>query len=134
MNNETILYFADADLDLIKSAEDHVYTNFPILKMINYPFDWVIPMVLIAALLFLVLLFVGFKNHTLQFKSILKGFVPFLVSILMAFFLGFYGWNTILKTYPHYSEILHGFTYNGHAYIGFFVSFSLAICWFFYSI
>ncbi|MDB4643325.1 M20/M25/M40 family metallo-hydrolase [Flavobacteriaceae bacterium] len=128
-----LTYFADADLDLIKSAEDHVYTNFPILKMINYPFDWVIPMILIAALLFIVLLFVGFKNHTLQFKSILKGFLPFLFSILMAFFLGFYGWKTILKIYPHYSEILHGFTYNGHAYIGFFVSFSLAICWFLYS-
>ena len=32
-------YFADADLEQVKSDQDYVYTNFPILKIIAYPFN-----------------------------------------------------------------------------------------------
>lgn len=126
-------YFADADLGLIQSTEDYVYTNFPVIKMIAYPFSWVMPMLITAILLFISLLVIGFKTRKLNLKSVLKGFVPFLLSILVMFIVGFFGWSILLKIYPHYTEILQGFTYNGHAYIGFFVSLSLALCWFSYS-
>jgi hypothetical protein len=39
----------------------------------------------------------------------------------------------LLKIYPQYNDILHGFTYNGHDYIGAFVFLSLAISLLFYS-
>ena len=29
--------------------------------------------------------------------------------------------------YPHYNDLEHGFTYNGHTYIAFFVMLSLAV-------
>ena len=128
-----LTYFADADLGLVKSSEDYVYTNFPVINMIAYPFGWVMPMQIFAILFFIALLVLGFKTKKLNLKSVLKGFVPFLLSLVATFIVGFFGWSILLKIYPHYSEILHGFTYNGHAYIGFFVSLSLALCWFLYS-
>ena len=128
-----LTYFADADLGLIKSSEDYVYTNFPVINMIAYPFGWVMPMQIFAILFFIALLVLGFKTKKLNLKSVLKGFVPFLLSLVTTFIVGFFGWSILLKIYPHYTEILHGFTYNGHAYIGFFVSLSLALCWFLYS-
>ncbi|MEK9613710.1 MAG: M20/M25/M40 family metallo-hydrolase [Flavobacteriaceae bacterium] len=125
-------YFSEADLSIIKSKEDYVYTNFPIFKMIAYPFSWVMPSVFIAILLFLGLIFYGFKKESLKFKPILKGFVPILLSLIVAFIVGFYGWSLLLKIYPHYQEILHGFTYNGHTYIAFFVSLSIGTTFWIY--
>ncbi|MDG1263686.1 MAG: M20/M25/M40 family metallo-hydrolase, partial [Flavobacteriaceae bacterium] len=125
-------YFSNVDLEHLKSEEDYVYTNFPFLKMIAYPFDWIMPMTLFASLLFVGLLFFGFKSGALNFKLILKGFVPYLLSLIFALLLGLYGWKLILKLYPHYQEIQHGFTYNGHAYIGFFVALTLAAIFYFF--
>jgi len=126
-------YFADADLEQVKSDEDYVYTNFPILKMIAYPFNWVMPSVFGAVLLFGGLLFFGFRTKKLKPIYIVKGSIPFLFAVAGALFIGFYGWSTLLKIYPHYQEILHGFTYNGHTYIAFFVSLSLGITWYMYT-
>ena len=123
-------YFSDIDLEHLKSEEDYVYTNFPFLKMIAYPFDWIMPMTLLASLLFIGLLFFGFKSGALKFKLILKGFVPYVLSLIFALLLGLYGWKFILKLYPHYQEIQHGFTYNGHAYIGLFVALTLSATFF----
>ncbi len=126
-------YFSKADLNKIKSEEDYVYTNFPVIKMIAYPFSWVMPLTFIAFLLFSGLIFFGFRNQKLNLNSVLKGFIPFILSVLASFFIGFYGWSIILKIYPHYQEILQGFTYNGHTYIAFFVSLSTGIAWLMYS-
>ena len=59
-------YFADADLEQVKSDQDYVYTNFPILKMIAYPFSWVMPSIFVAVLLFGGLLFFGFRKEKLK--------------------------------------------------------------------
>ena len=83
-------------------------------------------MTLLACLLFISLLFFGFKKGILNLKLILKGFVPYVLSLIFALLLGLYGWKLILKLYPHYQEIQHGFTYNGHAYIVLFVALTLA--------
>ena len=120
-------YFADADLSLLKSTEDYVYINVPILKMISYPFTWVMPMLIIAIIIFLILVFFGIKKRVLIGKSMIKGFGPFLLSLILCGLFGFYGWKLIMVMYPQYGEIQHGFTYNGHTYIWFFVLVTLGI-------
>lgn len=120
-------YFANADLSSLKSSEDYVYINVPVLKMISYPFVWIIPMLILAILLFLVLIVYGLNKRVLSVKMIARGFIPFLLATVSCGLLGFYGWKLLLVLYPQYSEIQHGFTYNGHAYISFFVLASLAI-------
>ncbi|MEZ4875251.1 MAG: M20/M25/M40 family metallo-hydrolase [Flavobacteriaceae bacterium] len=120
-------YFANADLSALKSETDDVYVNFPFLKMIHYPFSWVMPMALVAVLLFVLLLFYGLKKGRLSGNYIAKGFVPFLVSLIVAGLVGYFGWELILNVYPRYEEIQHGFTYNGHTYIAFFVVLTLSL-------
>lgn len=120
-------YFANTDLSELKSDEDYVYVNFPFIKMISYPFSWVIPMAVFALVLFIILIFYGIKKGRLSGGYIGKGFVPFLLSLIVSGLVGYFGWELILKMYPKYEEIQHGFTYNGHTYIALFVVLTLAI-------
>lgn len=120
-------YFADADLSNLKSESDYVYFNFPLLKMVHYPFSWILPTLILATLLLLFLIFYGLYRRKLNGKSIALGFVPFLISVISCGIVGFFGWGLILVIYPQYAEIQQGFTYNGHWYIAFFVFLSLAI-------
>lgn len=125
-------YFADADLTKLKSNTDDVYFNFPLIKMISYPFSWIWPMIIIATLVLLLLIFYGLYKRRLNGKSMALGFVPFLASLIISGVIGFFGWKLLLLIYPQYTEIQQGFTYNGHWYIAFFVALSLAISFAFY--
>lgn len=125
-------YFADADLSSLKSETDDVYFNFPLIKMVHYPFSWILPMLILATLLFWILIFYGIRKGKLLWKSIARGFVPLLLSLVSCGLVGFYGWQLLLILYPQYTEIQQGFTYNGHWYIAFFVFLSLAITFAFY--
>lgn len=120
-------YFADADLSDLKSDEDYVYINAPIVKMISYPFSWVNPMLYVAITLFILLIIYGIRKKVLTGKSILKGFGSFLLALIICGLIGVYGWKLIYNIYPQYAEIQQGFTYNGHSYIWFFVMVSLSI-------
>lgn len=124
-------YFCNADLSTLNSTEDQVYFNIP-FSFVSYPFAWVIPMLLITFGLFFLFAFVGLGKRALLLDEVLKGFVPFLGSLLTAGILTYVGWKLLLSFYPHYNDILHGFTYNGHDYIYAFVSLTLAICFLFY--
>ncbi|GIZ07800.1 hypothetical protein FUMI01_05270 [Flavobacterium sp. UMI-01] len=120
-------YFSNADLKQTQSAQDEVYFTIP-FAFIHYPFDWVKPMLLLAISLFFILLFIGVAKRILDFKSLLKGFIPFVLSLLIAGLTAFFGWKTLLSIYPQYHDLLNGFTYNGHDYIAAFVLLTLAIC------
>lgn len=120
-------YFADADLENLKANEDYVYVNAPFVNMIQYPFTWILPMLLLAAFIFLGLLFFGIKKRVLTRKAIGKGFMAMFVSLIISGIVGYFGWELLLKIYPEYNEIQHGFKYNGHSYIAFFVLLTLVI-------
>lgn len=120
-------YFADADLSTLKSEEDFVYTNLPIIKMIAYPFSWISWMLILAVLLFIGLLYYGISIGKLTGISIMKGAVALLISLISCGLMGFFAWDILTYFYPHYSEIQQGFTYNGHVYIALFVFLSLSI-------
>lgn len=128
-----LAYFADADLNNLSSEKDYVFFNFPGFTLVNYPFSRVKYMLVFALLVFFVLLFFGFKKQKLSVKLILKGFIPFLSSLILSGSITFFGWKLLLKIYPQYQEILHGFTYNGSFYITAFVAFAAAINFWNYS-
>ena len=125
-------HFSNANLNNVKSTEDYIYFNVPIFKTVIYPFSWILPMLIIAVITFIGLLFYGFKEKSLNAKGILKGFIPFTFSIIISALFTFFGWETLKLLYPHYQEMLHGFTYNGHAYIAAFTCLTLAICFYSY--
>lgn len=126
-----LTYFSNADLNTTQASEDYIYFTAP-YSFIKYPFSWVVPMVIIATLLFLMLIFIGIAKRILSFEEIIKGFIPFLGSLISAGLITFLGWKLLLILYPQYNDLLNGFTYNGHAYIAAFVFLAMAISFAFY--
>jgi hypothetical protein len=124
-------YFSNIDLNATTTAADDVYFSIP-FSFISYPFSWVAPMTIIALGLLILFIFIGKAKRVINFRDIFKGFVPLLGSITIAGLVSFLGWKILLQIYPQYNDLLNGFTYNGHAYIGAFVTLSIAICFAFY--
>lgn len=118
-------YFSNSDLSNLNSQEDFVYVNFPFIKMATYPFSWVTPMLIVSIFLFLVLLFFGFSLHKITIKGVFKGFVPFLTSLVLCGGISYGLWQLLLVIHPEYTDMLHGFTYNGYTYILAFVFLNL---------
>ena len=125
-------YFADADLSNLKSDSDYVYFNLPYIGMVYYPFSWIMPLLIVLSLLFIGLLIYGFTQQKIKVKSLLSGFIPFLLSLIISGLITVYGWKLLLKIHPQYQDILHGFTYNGHWYIVAFSALTLALCFLIY--
>ena len=124
-------YFSNANLNKLESTQDEVYFNIP-FSFISYPFDWVLPMFIVAIVLFGFLIFIGIAKHLLDFGEILRGFTPFFGALISTALISFLGWKFLLLIYPQYQDLLNGFTYNGHDYIGAFAALSLSIALFFY--
>jgi len=123
----TLNYFAFSDLENLDSNEDFVYLNFPFSKLIIYSFSWVTPLLIIAIILFLILIFFGFSLNKISIKNVLNGFIPFLISLIFCALISFGLWRLLLVIHPQYNDILHGFTYNGYIYIAAFVFLNLSI-------
>ncbi|WP_223551318.1 M28 family peptidase [Aestuariivivens sp. NBU2969] len=127
-----LYYFAEADLEALKSNEDNIYFNAPIFKMVSYPFSWIYPMLVIAIVVFVRLLIYGIKQKALRAKPIGKGFLAFFIALILAGLIGYFAWPMLKTIYPYYDEMLQGFTYNGHDYIAAFAFGTLALCFFVY--
>ncbi|WP_243400346.1 M28 family peptidase [Flavobacterium alvei] len=126
-------YFSNADLNSTQATEDNVYFSIP-FSFISYPFSWVWPMVIIALVILLFLIFIGIGKRILFFPEMARGFIPFLGSLIVSGLVTFLGWKLLLILYPQYNDLLNGFTYNGHDYIAAFTLLSLAFCFAFYQI
>ena len=125
-------HFGNADLSTLKSLKDNVYFNVPFFKMVTYPFHWILPMFVLAVFLFIGLVVFGIRKQVLNAKDMLKGILPVLFSLGVNGLVGFYSWPLLKWVYPGYKDMLHGFTYNGHAYILAFTLFSVGTCFYAY--
>lgn len=125
-------YFSETDLTDLKSLNDKVYFNMPLYRMITYPFDWIWPMFGLAALFFVILLIYGWQRKVFTLSGVAKGFLPALIVLIVNGVIGYYGWTLMLKIYPQYQDMLHGYTYNGRNYIGGFSLLAFTICFFVY--
>jgi hypothetical protein len=126
-----LTYFANANLNSNPTTADEVYFTVP-FAFIHYPFNWVLPMFYGAVALFLLFVFIGKAKRILSFSAIFRGFIPLILSLLIAAGSTYYGWQALLLIYPQYNDLLNGFTYNGHAYIAAFVTLAIAICFLVY--
>ncbi|WGK65696.1 M28 family peptidase [Croceiramulus getboli] len=126
-------YFADADLTQLKSEKDYVYFDLPFLGTVYYPFSWIWPMILLGGIAFMVLLILGFRRGAYTVKAVAKGFVPFLIALLLPTALSYFLWPLLENFYPGYQDILHGFPYNGYYYIAAVVALTLAVCFYCYA-
>lgn len=125
-------HFSNTDLTNLKSLDDYIYFNVPFFKLVSYPFEWIWPMFGLAVLLFIAFLVYGFRKKELDFVPVLKGFIPMILILAINGVIGYFSWSVLKWMYPHYKDIMHGFTYNGHTYIAAFVLLSLGICFYSY--
>lgn len=123
-----LTYFSDADITQLKSLNDDIYFNVPLFKLVSYPFNWIWPMFALGVILFILLLVHGFKKGTLDAKEIGLGFIPMLLALLGSGLIGYYSWPILKVMYPQYTDMLHGFTYNGYWYIAAFVALAISSC------
>lgn len=123
-------FFKDADLSMASAEEDLLFFNIPGGEIISYPFSWIFPMLILAGLLFLSLIAYGFLQKRLQVKSILKGFLALFLALGISGLLVFLLWQFSLYIYPEYSEMEHGFTYNGYYYIAATIFLGLTVSFF----
>ena len=124
-------HFSNADLKAQNSSDDDVYFNTPFF-FFHYSFSWNYILVGITTIIFLFLLFIGIGKRVLAPSEIGKGFVILIANLLVVGLSSFLLWKFILVIYPEYTEILQGFTYNGHSYIVAFIALSIAIAFLFY--
>lgn len=124
-------HFGNANLTDLRSSENNVYFNTP-LGMHSYPFSWILPLIIIAFVLFVIILIYGKKKAKLKNKEIGKGFLALISALVINGLIGVFGWRAILTIYPHYSEVLQGFTYNGHLYILLFALLALSSTFYIY--
>jgi hypothetical protein len=125
-------YFSNADLSNLKNKTDDVFFNFPGFGMVYYPFNAVLTSIVIISILYIILFVYGIRKQKLSLEGSFKGFIPFIYSLLLAGLIGHFGWKFILVLFPKYQDILHGFPYNGHLYIVFFVSLIISVLFWIY--
>lgn len=123
----TLNYFSNSNLDNFTSEDDFIYVNFPVVKLLTYPFSWSLPLLIIAVIIFLIILFFGISLNKITTKGLFKSFIPFLISLVLCGGISYGLWELLLIIHPQYQDILHGFTYNGYEYIIGFVLLNLWI-------
>ena len=120
-------YLADADISNLNSTEDSVYFNFPHIGVIAYPYAWIFPLITICFIVFIALVVYGVRKNKMNTSEILKGFIPFILSLVVSGLIVKYGWLLVKVIYPQYNDIPQGFPYNGNLYILGFSALTLVI-------
>ena len=126
-------HFSGAELNNLKSLNDHVYFTIPFFKMVSYPYEWIWPMYGMAVFFFILLLIYGSRRKSLNTKQVFKGFVPLFVTLILNGVFGYFSWSALKILYPQYNDMLHGFTYNGYSYIAAFILLATGICFWVYN-
>ncbi len=121
----TLSYFSDSDISDLKSDSDRIFVNFPLIKMLHYPFAWNGVLFIMAVVLFVGLVVMGIKQSKITLKGMGMGFIPFLIALVGGVAITYGLWRLIRIVHPHYTDILHGFTYNGYQYIAAFATLNL---------
>ena len=120
-------YFKDANILELDSEEDLIYFSLPFGKIISYPFSYVFPMLILCFILFFLVLAYGVFSKKHFLRSVLNGMIPFFISLIGSGILTYLLWKFCLMIYPEYSEMEHGFTYNGYYYIAAVIFLTLSI-------
>lgn len=120
-------HFSNIDLQTLDSQEDHVYFNLGNISMVNYPFSWVIPMLILSVLLLGLICWHGGKKGQLTFKHTAVAFIPALLAIALAYFIGSAGWQLLVWIFPQFLDIPQGFTYSGHHVIATLILLTLSL-------
>ncbi|MGH9761340.1 MAG: M28 family peptidase, partial [Blastocatellia bacterium] len=117
--------FGNLDLRWTKGT-DATYFNIIGPFMARYPMRFALPLALVAAALFLVMLIIGFKRGRVRIGGMILGLISSLVTIALAFAIGTAVWWALKKIHPYYSKAPWGDPYNGTLYLAAFAGLTIA--------
>ncbi|MDT0294528.1 M28 family peptidase [Mesonia ostreae] len=125
-------YFSQLDLNTLHAERDEVYFNFFGLDLVHYPFAWIIPMLILAWLLFLGFFLYGTRKKLFILSEVTKGFLPLLKSLFFGILTTYALTYLLPKMYDSVLENQNDFPFNGHLYIAVGVALTLAFLLYFY--
>jgi hypothetical protein len=110
-------HFAEIDLANLQSEDDMVYFDFPVFEMVYFPFDYILPILIIGWVVLIALCLYGFRQKLISFAEVTKSFKSLLLFLLLGLGFSWFIWFISKLIYPSVQENLNGFTHNGHWYI-----------------
>src|SRR5205085_1296703 len=119
-------HFGNLDLTNVTSS-DAVYFNLFGFTLVRYSSLWILPLAILATLLFVGVVVIGFKRGHLSLSGIGLGFVALLIGIIVSAAAVTIAWWLIRTVHPAYRAILQGDTYNSETYMIAFAALSLAL-------
>ena len=76
-------HFSVINLSNLDSENDYVYLNFPILKMLHYPYSWIYPLLIFSIILYLFIIYFGIGVNKLSVSGVLNGLFPLIISLFV---------------------------------------------------
>jgi hypothetical protein len=117
-----------ASLDEIEKKEPNaVYFNVPGSILIHYSSAWIIPLIVVASIVFLVVMVYGLKKRRLTITGIILGFVACLLNIIVVPAVLFAVWYLISTSNNAYGRMPFGDTYNSSFYFAGFTALTIAM-------
>lgn len=114
-------------------GDDLIYFPMPLVKMLSFPFSWLPWLIIGSGIAFIALLIYGFKKEKLTARALFGGFVPFIGSLAIGFFMSKAIWEGFAAlNVSFYQNQLHGFPYNGYWLIAVAAMITVAISFFLY--
>lgn len=113
--------FANINLSELKTEKDVVFFNVPILGVITYSYNLILILLILTIVLFISLIFYGFRLKKLSWKTVGFGFLVFILTLLISAFIGYIG----VKIFPELNS--SRFPKYGHLYTLSFVFLCIAI-------
>ncbi|MDR8394017.1 M20/M25/M40 family metallo-hydrolase [Aliifodinibius sp. S!AR15-10] len=107
----------------LAADSDLVYFNSPVGGLIYYPESWSHYLTGFTVLLFILILFVGYRHRWLTVSKVFWGFISYLGILIFSALITWYGWHLLEQyLFPKYQWIQHGETYAYQWYLWFFIS------------
>lgn len=123
-------YFSNQPLDKLDSDGNSNYFSIPLLRMIQYPAEWSLPLLILAGVFFVLLVLYGLMKKIFFPRNLVEGIAPFFMALLLSGGFAFVVWELSRLFYPQYKEMEHGFTYNGYYYIWVIIMAAAGICFY----
>ncbi len=119
-------HFGNLDLTQVKRSSA-VYFDLFGLTLIHYPLEWVLPLTILMALIFLGVVVFGRRKKQLSLLGIALGALAFVVSVVLPFGVVTLLWGAIRQVHPGYEAFTFGTSYNSSLYMVGFIATTIAI-------
>jgi hypothetical protein len=118
--------FGNADLNALRGP-DAVYFDVPLLGVVRYPASLALPLALLAAAAVAAFAVWGIRRRRIRGGDAARGLGVLVLSLVLAYALGHFGWKAVLAVHPGYRSLLQGDTYDTGLYLLGFCGLALAV-------